>query len=162
MARKIQQWLDEHVRPFRDKPISWIAQYHFFRDPICPTSSDLNYFAPADRILIYQRTVRADECIVEIKAYRDCRRLPFRPSRDWHLRAMFLRQASRYNPPAWWVACTGGATSTGRVPCPSTRCRTPFATADEGMIRPAGSDTSHLKKALRGQYVRGPMRMEAP
>src|SRR5712664_1896418 len=69
------------VRQFRDKPISWISQYHFFRDPIRPTYSDLSYFfSPADGIILYQRKVRPDECIVEIKgrAYslRDAMRDP--------------------------------------------------------------------------------------
>ena len=82
MAKNLQQWLDEDVRPFRDQPVSWISQFHFFRDPIRPAFSDLNYFfAPADGILLYQRRVRPDECIVEIKgrAYspRDAMRDPY-------------------------------------------------------------------------------------
>ncbi len=82
MAKNLQQWLDDDVRPFRDRPISWISQFHFFRDPIRPTYSDLNYFfAPADGILLYQRRVRPDESIVEIKgrAYslRDAMRDPY-------------------------------------------------------------------------------------
>ena len=68
MGKKLQEWVDTEVRPFRDKPISWVSQYHFFRDPIRPTYSDLSYFfSPADGIILYQRIVRPDECIVEIK-----------------------------------------------------------------------------------------------
>jgi phosphatidylserine decarboxylase len=65
---RLQKWLDTEVRPYRDKPISWISQYHFFRDPMRPTYSDTNFFfSPADGIILYQRTVEPDECIVDIK-----------------------------------------------------------------------------------------------
>src|SRR5438445_713385 len=37
MPKKLQDWLDTDVRPFRDKPLTWLSQYHFFRDPIRPT-----------------------------------------------------------------------------------------------------------------------------
>jgi len=68
MAKTLQDWLDTDVRPFRDKSITWLSQYHFFRDPIRPTYSDRSYFfAPADGIILYQREVAPDECIVEIK-----------------------------------------------------------------------------------------------
>src|ERR1043166_3305095 len=68
MAKKLQDWLDTDVGPFRDRPVSWLSQYHFFRDPIRPIYSDPSYFfSPADGIILYQRAVRPDECIVEIK-----------------------------------------------------------------------------------------------
>lgn len=68
MARKLQDWLEKDVRPFQKKSASWISQYHFFRDPIRPSYSDLGYFfSPADGIILYQRKVRPGECIVEIK-----------------------------------------------------------------------------------------------
>src|SRR3989454_5461393 len=68
MAKKLKDWLETEVNPFREKPIAWISQYHFFRDPIRPSYSDLSYFfSPADGIIIYQRTVDPDESIVEIK-----------------------------------------------------------------------------------------------
>ncbi len=52
----------------RDKPVSWLSQYHFFRDPIRPTYCDTNYFfSPADGVIIYQKTVRPDEAILDIK-----------------------------------------------------------------------------------------------
>jgi len=67
-GQEYQDWLETDVRPFREKPISWISQFHFFRDPIRPTFSDLGYFfSPADGIILYQRKVRPDECIVQIK-----------------------------------------------------------------------------------------------
>src|SRR2546428_4637074 len=82
MSRTLKDWVETEVQPFRGKSISWISQFHFFRDPIRPTYSDLNYFfAPADGILLYQRCVRPDESIVEIKgrAYslRDAMRDPY-------------------------------------------------------------------------------------
>src|SRR5437773_877414 len=68
MAKKIQDWLETDVRPFREKPISWVSQFHFFRDPMRPTYSDLSYFfSPADGIIIYQKEVHPDEAIVKIK-----------------------------------------------------------------------------------------------
>jgi len=75
MPKKLQDWLDTDVRPFRDKPLTWLSQYHFFRDPIRPTYSDLGYFfSPADGIILYQREVGPDECIVEIKGRTYCLR----------------------------------------------------------------------------------------
>src|SRR5262245_35348558 len=68
MEMSLQEWLDTEVRPLRDKSISWISQYHFFRDPMRPAYSDTNYFfSPADGIILYQEIVSPDECIVDIK-----------------------------------------------------------------------------------------------
>src|SRR5947207_2803169 len=68
MAKKIQDWLETDVRPYREKPISWISQFHFFRDPIRPAYSDLSYFfSPADGIIVYQKEAAPDEAIIEIK-----------------------------------------------------------------------------------------------
>jgi len=68
MSRTLKDWVETEVQPFRGESISWISQYHFFRDPIRPTYSDLSYFfSPADGIILYQQTVRPDDCIVRIK-----------------------------------------------------------------------------------------------
>ena len=68
MPKKFHDWIETDVRPYQDKSVAWLSQYHFFRDPIRPTYSDLNYFfAPADGIILYQREVRPEEAIVEIK-----------------------------------------------------------------------------------------------
>jgi len=68
MAKTLRQWLDEDVEPVQDKSVAWLSQFHFFRDPIRPTYSDLSYFfSPADGIILYQRQVQPDEAIVEIK-----------------------------------------------------------------------------------------------
>ena len=81
MAKKLEEWLETEVEPFRDKSIAWISQYHFFRDPIRPTYADLSYFfSPADGVIIYQGVVKPEEPIVKIKgkAYtlRDAMRDP--------------------------------------------------------------------------------------
>jgi phosphatidylserine decarboxylase len=68
MAKTLQEWVKTEVEPFRDKSVAWLSQYHFFRDPIRPTYSDMSYFfAPADGVIVYQREVRPDEPIVTIK-----------------------------------------------------------------------------------------------
>jgi phosphatidylserine decarboxylase len=65
---RLHEWLDTEVRPLRDKPISWLSQHHFFRDPMRPTYSDTDcFFSPADGIILYQQTAEPDECIVDIK-----------------------------------------------------------------------------------------------
>jgi phosphatidylserine decarboxylase len=68
MAKSLKSWLETDVRPYRDKSIAWISQYHFFRDPVRPTYSDTAcFFSPADGILLYQCTVQPDAPIVAIK-----------------------------------------------------------------------------------------------
>src|SRR5947208_5813622 len=68
MSRTLKDWVETEVQPFRGKSISWISQYHFFRDPIRPAYSDLSYFfSPADGIIVYQKEVAPAEAIIEIK-----------------------------------------------------------------------------------------------
>ena len=81
MAKSLEDWLDTEVRPFQEKSVAWISQFHFFRDPIRPSHSDMNYFfSPADGVIVYQKEVRPDEAIVEIKgksySVRDALREP--------------------------------------------------------------------------------------
>ena len=53
MSKTMHQWLEEDVEPFQDKSVAWLSQYHFFRDPIRPSYSDMSYFfAPADGIIL--------------------------------------------------------------------------------------------------------------
>jgi phosphatidylserine decarboxylase len=60
--------MEEDVRPFQDKPLKWLSDYHFFRDPSRPTYSDLSYFfAPADGIILYQKVVGPSDPIVDLK-----------------------------------------------------------------------------------------------
>lgn len=43
MVKKRQDWIETDVCPYQDKSVAWLSQYHFFRDPIRPTYSDLSY-----------------------------------------------------------------------------------------------------------------------
>ena len=68
MAKSLTEWIDTEVREVRDKPLSWLSQYYFFRDPSRPVFSDTSYFlAPADGVILYQKVVAPDECLLDIK-----------------------------------------------------------------------------------------------
>ncbi len=68
MAESLTEWIDTEVREVRDKPLSWLSQYHFFRDPSRPVFSDTSFFlAPADGVVLYQNVVAPDECLLDIK-----------------------------------------------------------------------------------------------
>ncbi|MFI5777616.1 phosphatidylserine decarboxylase [Nocardia sp. NPDC051570] len=56
------------MREVQDKPVSWLSQYHFFRDPSRPHYVDSWYFfSPADGIIVYQSVVEPTESLVDIK-----------------------------------------------------------------------------------------------
>ena len=68
MAKTINEWIDTQVSEYKKKSIGWLSQYHFFRDPSRPVYFDTSYFfSPADGVIIYQKKVRPDEALVEIK-----------------------------------------------------------------------------------------------
>jgi len=68
MARTLEDWVETEVRPLQDRPISWLAENHFFRDPMRATRADPDCFlSPADGIVLYQREVEPDECVIDIK-----------------------------------------------------------------------------------------------
>jgi len=68
MAKTLKEWVDTDVTPIKDKPLKWISEEHFFRDPSRPMFCDPEYFfSPADGIIIYQREVQPTDCIVDIK-----------------------------------------------------------------------------------------------
>src|SRR5215510_6365599 len=68
MSKSLEDWLAADVEPHRRASVRWLAEQHFFRDPLRPMHSDpACFFAPADGIVLYQRRVRPDECLVEIK-----------------------------------------------------------------------------------------------
>ncbi len=68
MAIALHEWLETEVVQHQDKSVAWLSQFHFFRDPIRPTYSDLSwFFSPADGIIIYQLQARPNEAILEIK-----------------------------------------------------------------------------------------------
>ncbi|SHG24068.1 phosphatidylserine decarboxylase [Streptoalloteichus hindustanus] len=71
MAKTLEEWLDSEVRPLRNKPVRWLSEFYFLRDPARPRHVDPEiFFAPADGVLLYQRTVNPDEPLVELKGRR--------------------------------------------------------------------------------------------
>jgi phosphatidylserine decarboxylase len=68
MAKQLEQWIEEDVGDLRDKPLGWLSEQHFFRDPVRPTFSDPSFFfSPADGVILYQEEVDPSESIVDIK-----------------------------------------------------------------------------------------------
>jgi phosphatidylserine decarboxylase len=68
MAKSLKEWVETDVKCVRDKPLKWLSEEHFFRDPSRPIFSDNDYFfSPADGIIIYQQQVQPADCIVDIK-----------------------------------------------------------------------------------------------
>ena len=68
MAKPLREWLDTDVAEVRNKPVRWLSEQYFFRDPSRPIFSDASYFfPPADGIILYAKQVKPDESIVDIK-----------------------------------------------------------------------------------------------
>lgn len=68
MAKSLPEWIRTEVKPLRNKPLGWLSQYHFFRDPSRPTYANASYFlSPADGVILYQRAVDPNEAILHIK-----------------------------------------------------------------------------------------------
>ena len=68
MAKTLQEWLETDVAAVRDKPMRWISEQYFFRDPNRPVFSDSAcFYPPADGIILYVKEVEADEAIIDIK-----------------------------------------------------------------------------------------------
>ena len=68
MAKTLREWVDTDVTLVRDKPMRWLSEEYFFRDPSRPIYSDDSYFfAPADGIILYADVVQPDASIVDIK-----------------------------------------------------------------------------------------------
>lgn len=68
MAKSLKDWVETDVVTVKDKPLKWLSEEHFFRDPSRPMFSDNEYFfSPADGIIIYQREVHPADSIVDIK-----------------------------------------------------------------------------------------------
>ena len=68
MAKSLAEWVETDVKPIKDKPLKWISEEYFFRDPSRPIFSDPDlFFSPADGIIIYQREVEPDAGIIDIK-----------------------------------------------------------------------------------------------
>lgn len=68
MAKTLKEWVETDVHEVRDKPISWLSQYYFFRDLTRLTYFDSRYFfSPADGVILYQKVVEPDERLLDIK-----------------------------------------------------------------------------------------------
>jgi len=68
MAKGLREWVDQEVTPVKEKPLRWLAEEYFFRDPTRPALTDTSYFfSPADGVIVYQQAVMPDEPIVDIK-----------------------------------------------------------------------------------------------
>lgn len=61
-------WVDTEVRQYQDKPLSWLSDTHFFRDPARPCFSDPGcFFSPADGVILYQEQADARDALFDIK-----------------------------------------------------------------------------------------------
>jgi phosphatidylserine decarboxylase len=68
VAKTLDAWLAEDVAEVRDKPLGWLSEQFFFRDPARPSYCDPGYFfSPADGVVLYQRVVDPGEEIIDIK-----------------------------------------------------------------------------------------------
>ena len=68
MAKSLHDWLESDVALIRDKPMRWLSEQYFFRDPGRAVYSDQSYFfPPADGVILYSQTVKPDEAILNIK-----------------------------------------------------------------------------------------------
>src|SRR6266568_7912788 len=71
MAKSLQSWVSTDVAAMRDKPLSWLSQHYFFRDPCRPAYNDRGYFfSPADGVILYQGTLDPTERILDLKGKR--------------------------------------------------------------------------------------------
>jgi phosphatidylserine decarboxylase len=68
MATPLRDWLENTVRRVKNRPLRWLSERYFFRDPVRPVYNDPDYFfSPADGIIIYQQRVAAGDTLIDIK-----------------------------------------------------------------------------------------------
>lgn len=68
MAKTLQKWVETEVNEVRERPMKYLSEEYFFRDPNRPIYSDGSYFfAPADGVVVYSDIVKPNESIVDIK-----------------------------------------------------------------------------------------------
>jgi phosphatidylserine decarboxylase len=68
MAKPLRQWVEQDVQPVRARPLRWLSERYFFRDPMRSVYMDPSYFfAPADGVILYQTCVKGGDGIVDIK-----------------------------------------------------------------------------------------------
>jgi phosphatidylserine decarboxylase len=68
MTKSLRNWLSDDVAAVRSKPVQFLVERHFFRDPSRPVYSDPElFFSPADGVVVYVREALPDEPLVHIK-----------------------------------------------------------------------------------------------
>lgn len=68
MAKRLDEWVRNDVAHLNKKPLKWLSEENFFRDPSRPMFSEPNYFfSPADGIIVYQCVVDAASPVIDIK-----------------------------------------------------------------------------------------------
>lgn len=68
MAKTLKEWVDTEVSQVLGRSMKWRSEEYFFRDPNRPIYSDISFFfAPADGVILYNKLVKADEAIIDIK-----------------------------------------------------------------------------------------------
>jgi phosphatidylserine decarboxylase len=68
MAKTLKEWVSTEVEKVSAKPLRWLSEQYFFRDPARPMFSNSNFFyPPADGIILYAKKVSPDDSIVDIK-----------------------------------------------------------------------------------------------
>jgi phosphatidylserine decarboxylase len=87
MAKPLAEWLDTDVQDAKDRPLSWLSEQFFFRDPARPAFSSTRwFFSPADGVILYQEVVDPGDPILDIKgrpySLRDALRDPDFTSRS--------------------------------------------------------------------------------
>ena len=68
MSKTVKEWVNTDVEKIKGTSYQILAEQYFFRDPSRPYNVDSSYlFSPADGIIMYQKIVEPDECVVQIK-----------------------------------------------------------------------------------------------
>lgn len=68
MPKTLREWLNTEVKEVSTKPLRWLSEQYFFRDPARPMFSNSNFFyPPADGIILYAKQVSPDQSIIDIK-----------------------------------------------------------------------------------------------
>lgn len=68
MPKTLREWLNTEVKEVSTKPLRWLSEQYFFRDPARPVFSNSNFFyPPADGIILYAKQVSPDQSIIDIK-----------------------------------------------------------------------------------------------
>lgn len=68
VPKTLKNWIQSEVLDVKAKPLRWLAEQYFFRDPSRAIYSNSHFFyPPADGVILYAKQVAPDEAIVDIK-----------------------------------------------------------------------------------------------